>query len=224
MVITALEPFGKTKIKVYLNDQYMFWVYSSDIRTLRWKTGQDVTSEEYEEVLQKVVLTNAKKKAVALLSKMDYASGDMKSKLRKAEYPEPVIEAVAVSLLNKGYLDDRRYAENYVINQGQRKGKGILRLELQKKGISGEEIEYALENMSAQEELDNAYELLKKKYFCWRREQLRLVGGSEEELTDGERMDIPDYQSIQKMKAAAFRKGYSGDIIAKAWSKLQQEI
>ncbi|MDD6206937.1 MAG: regulatory protein RecX [Clostridiales bacterium] len=219
MVITALEPYGKTRIKVYLNDECLFWMYTSDIRTLKWKVGQEVTSDEYENVLQSVVLNNAKKKALSLLSKMDYASGDMKSKLRRAEYPEPVIDAVVSYLTERRYLDDERYAQNYVMNRGERKGKGVLRLELQKKGIPDDVILSALETISGQEELEHAYELLRKKYDSWRREQLRLADGNEE-LSNGE---MPDYQSIQKMKAAAFRKGYSGDVIARAWSRIQQE-
>ena len=199
-------------------------MYSSDIRTYNWKIGQEFTEKEYNEVLRTVVFTNARKKALSLLAKMDYASGDMRLKLRKAEFPEEVIELVISGLLDKGYLDDRRYAQNYVETRSQSKGKGMLRLELQKKGICAEEIELALETLSGQEEQNGAYMLLKKKYLEWRREQSRLDARKEEDNPDYGNSDLPDYPSIQKMKAALFRKGYSGDVINRAWFQLQEEM
>ena len=50
-----------------------------------------------------------------------------------------------------GYVNDRRYAENYVMSAGSRKSRAALRSFLQDKGIAGEEIENALEELPGDE-------------------------------------------------------------------------
>jgi regulatory protein len=67
--------------------------------------------------------------------------------LRKG-FTESVILRVFHALSEYGYLDDRRYAEEFVQSrlQSRPRSKRMLRAELQQKGIAGEVIEEVLES------------------------------------------------------------------------------
>ncbi|MBR2998660.1 RecX family transcriptional regulator [Candidatus Saccharibacteria bacterium] len=69
-------------------------------------------------------------------------------------------------LLSKGYLDDRKFAAYYVENRFVKKGisKKRLRLELVKKGISGEIIDEVLNKRNDEEEIKKMIAKKRAKY------------------------------------------------------------
>ena len=83
--------------------------------------------------------------AVKLLARRDYASADLRSRLRDRGVDPHSSDAVIATLQEQGILNDARYAQNYVVYHGGR-GRGPLRIatELRRKGVSGTLIEAAI--------------------------------------------------------------------------------
>jgi regulatory protein len=87
----------------------------------------------------------ARAAAVALLARRDFASGELRQKLGSQGYDATMVEAVVAALTDERFLDDTRYAENYVAYHAGR-GQGPLRIaaDLRAFGMSVTLIESAL--------------------------------------------------------------------------------
>ena len=66
------------------------------------------------------------------------------------------------------YIDDERYAANYVRNAQSKKSRRRIQQDLMKKGVAKETIEAALEEEYVSDEEDQIRELLTKKGFDYK--------------------------------------------------------
>jgi regulatory protein len=87
----------------------------------------------------------AREVAIALLARRDFASGELREKLRSRGYDPAVAAGVVTELTEERLLDDARYAENYVAYHAGR-GRGPMRIaaDLRAFGLPSELIETAL--------------------------------------------------------------------------------
>lgn len=84
-------------------------------------------------------------------------------KLLERDGFDPEEREAALSYVKSfGYVNDRRYAENYVMSAGSRKSRAALRSFLQEKGVSREDAEAALRELP-EDEGPLIRELLEKK-------------------------------------------------------------
>src|SRR3984893_13896620 len=83
--------------------------------------------------------------AVTLLARRDFASAELRAKLRSQGFDEGVAGEVIAGLAARGVLDDRRFAENYV-NWHAGRGQGPIRIaaDLRRHGLPEGLIEAAL--------------------------------------------------------------------------------
>ena len=71
-----------------------------------------------------------------------------------------IIEYVLEKLESYGYIDDAEYARQYTNSAGKTKGRRLIALELQKKGVSAEQAHQAVENIQGEEQ--SALKILQK--------------------------------------------------------------
>ena len=83
--------------------------------------------------------------AVTLLARRDFASAELRAKLRSQGFDEGVAGEVIAGLAARGVLDDRRFAENYV-NWHAGRGQGPIRIavDLRRHGLPEGLIDAAL--------------------------------------------------------------------------------
>jgi regulatory protein len=83
--------------------------------------------------------------AITLLARRDFASGELRDKLRSQGYAPAVAASVVGELIEERLLDDARYAENYVAYHAGR-GHGPMRIgaDLRSFGVSSELVDAAL--------------------------------------------------------------------------------
>ena len=79
--------------------------------------------------------------ALKLLRTRDYTVADLRRKIESRFGPAP--QELIQQLLIKNFLNDRRYAENYVSRRKER-GRALLREELMTSGVATELIEAVL--------------------------------------------------------------------------------
>ncbi|MCF6777518.1 recombination regulator RecX [Thiotrichales bacterium 19X7-9] len=84
-------------------------------------------------------LKYAKNYAISLLAKREYATKELKEKLRKYHLDNQEIDNLLIELAEKGFQSDYRFAENFVrFNIGQNRGRYRILGELKQKGIDSD--------------------------------------------------------------------------------------
>jgi regulatory protein len=87
----------------------------------------------------------ARAAAIALLARRDFASGELRQKLRAQAFDDSAVAGVIAELKREGVLNDERYAQNYVAYHAGR-GHGPIRIaaELRRQGLDAAVVEGAL--------------------------------------------------------------------------------
>lgn len=154
MVITRLEETDKSKVRVYINDEYAFLLTRKDIERYHLNEEQILTDAEYDRILEETIYHRAIEKALSILKFSDRSEVELRNKLFQAEYPPSVIDRVIIYVKEYDYLNDSRFVSSYIRARMNRKSKLMIKTELLQKGISKENIEEAFLREYGEEEED----------------------------------------------------------------------
>lgn len=201
MIITAIEYVEGKKYKVYVNDDFAFELYKSEIKFCGLEKGQELNEELYEKILYEVVGRRAKKRAMHILEKHDKTEQQLREKLHENRYPSECIENAIKYVKSYGYVDDASYARKYIEYRIKKKSKKQLKMELLGKGISNEIILGVFDEIE-DSELDTIRELIIKKY------------PFSADITPEEK---------NKIKMSLMRKGFPYSDIERAFAELEEE-
>ena len=164
MVVTKVEMMTKIKYKVYLDEQFAFVLYKGELSHYRISEGALLEEETVQEILQKVICKRAKLRAMHLLEDMDRSEAALREKLVQGLYPEEAIETAISYVRSFGYLDDARYAMNFVQSRKSSKSRREILYQLCQKGISKETAKEAVEaGFDQEDETDAIRRILEKK-------------------------------------------------------------
>ena len=153
--ITAIEPQKrhKERLNIHLDGEYAF---SLDRLTAIWlQEGQALSLEDVTRLQQKDVLETAYRRALHLLSFRARSAQELERFLQDKGYEPDQISQVNARLQAEGYLNDQRFAEDWISNRvafRPRSGKQI-RFELLRKGIDRETADEALVNAKLDEDV-----------------------------------------------------------------------
>lgn len=110
-------------------------------------------------------IVQAKKKAMKLLERQDRTQEQLVKKLKECGYPEEAVTGAVEYVKSFHYLDDRRFAANYIRYRQNEKSRYRLKQELYNKGVEESVIEEALDAEYEAEEKDLIGKLLEKKHY-----------------------------------------------------------
>lgn len=175
------------------NGTYLI-LYSGEIQKYGLKENTSLPENQYRELYYEIFGKRVKKRALALLEKMDRTEKNLREKLSQNGYPEDLIEDALLYVKRYHYIDDERYANQYISYRKNQKSALQLRQELMRKGIDRAVIDRAMEDEYDSDDREKIMAFLKKK-------------GYEPEQTD---------RSIQqKIYASLMRRGFrSEDILS----------
>ena len=148
----------------------------------------------------------AKQAAYRLLSYRDRSSKEIATKLAEKGYPEAVITEVINSLKEANYLNDDRFARQWVRSRTEHRHFGPIRLkrELLEKGIPSEAADRAIDRRSEEwNPVEQAEAALRRRF-------------KDSAL-------LRDLKTRQKAYAFLQRKGFSTETIFKAFKKVGAE-
>lgn len=169
MQITKLQPIGKNRYIVFLDDVIAFVLYKGDLRHLGIKEGEELSQNAYDHIMGEVLPERARARILYLLDKMDYTEMQLRRKLQEGRYPGEVIDIAVTRAKNDRYIDDAYYTRRYVECKLQKKSKRQIYLELQNKGIKKEVIDTAFLELEEDGQVSNevliAVNLLKKRHY-----------------------------------------------------------
>lgn len=201
MIVSEVVSFDKKRSKIYLDGEYAFLLYKGEIRQYCIEQGAELSEDVYEEILCTVLPKRAKLRAMNLLQKQDYTEKKLRDKLHDGCYPDSCINEAVDYVKSYHYIDDRRYATDYVQYYMSLRSRNRIEMDLMKKGIARDLISDVMtacyEFADPQIEIKQATELLHKKHY------------------DSKTADMKEKQRIMGF---LYRKGFSQDVIHKVLS------
>lgn len=190
MLVEKIKDVSKTKSKIFLDTKETLTLYKSEIKNLKIKEGEDLNEETYARIMNEILPKRAISRCNYLLSKQEKTSGQIRESLFRSGYPTAIIEKTIEYLKEKGYINDRRYASNYVSYYKDKKGIEMIKVSLMKKGIKKEEIE----------------EIIELELEGFENDQIKSIKRIVEKKCKN--IENPTYEEKNKIKASIIRKGY----------------
>ncbi len=111
----------------------------------------ELSEEIFQEITSEVLVPRARKRVMHLLERMDRTESQLRAKLKQGYYPEDVIEEAISYVKGYHYLDDLRFAQNYVRNHKEQKSQRIIEVELLRRGVAKDFVQQALEEEYCEE-------------------------------------------------------------------------
>lgn len=199
MTVTQLTALGKGRYKVYIEDRPAFVLYRGELNRLGIREGEGITEGNLREIQEEILPLRAKKRAMNLLQKREYTTAALREKLRDGEYPEACVEEAVAYVESYGYVDDLRYARDFIVYNLDRKSRTRIEQDLMRKGIQKDSVRAVFEELeeegTRQDEASMIRTLLDKKKY------------------DAKNADA---QEKQRMYAFLYRKGFHADAINRA--------
>lgn len=199
MTVTQLTALGKGRYKVYIEDRPAFVLYRGELNRLGIREGEEITEGNLREIQEEILPLRAKKRAMNLLQKREYTTAALREKLRDGEYPEACVEEAVAYVESYGYVDDLRYARDFIVYNLDRKSRMRIEQDLMRKGIQKDTVRAVFEELeeegTRQDEASMIRTLLDKKKY------------------DAKNADV---QEKQRMYAFLYRKGFHADAINRA--------
>ncbi len=200
MLVTDILDYDKRKVLVQLDGYLMFPLYKGEMTKYQLQKDCEISETVYTELIKVLLPKRVKLRAMNLLQKRSYTTTGLRRKLLEGHYPEEMIEEAIDYVTSYGYLDDLRYAEEYIRCYSENRSKRRIMQDLFSKGISvtlAEKawLQYEAENTPVDEAVQ-ILDLLRKKRF-----------------------DVESADSMERIKMMnyLYRKGYSLDSINKCF-------
>lgn len=200
MIVTDIRRIDDKRYCLYIDYEPYASVYSSDIRRLQLRVGEEVDEVSIKEFRKEYLFRRALNKAVNSIKFSDKCEYDIRKKLKDLYYDEEIIEHSVEKLKTYGYIDDYRYACGYVRKNMRKKGRRIIEYELDGKHIGRDIVERALNDTYEQDEAEIILAIIRKKY-------------SYTDLTDGR----------NKVMAYLYSKGFDHRKINESIRIIQEE-
>ncbi|MCR5546163.1 MAG: recombination regulator RecX [Lachnospiraceae bacterium] len=166
-ILSIKELPGKRahKSKVQLQGGVDLCLYNKEIRRLGLVEDGEISEAMYQEILATILIPRAKRRAMHLLEKQDRTKANLTRKLKESGYPDEAVDEAVAYVESYHYIDDDRYARNYVRYHQEGKSKRKIFEDLFKKGIAKDTINHAIEEEYFASEDDMILELIEKKHY-----------------------------------------------------------
>ena len=202
MKIISIEPNSNKKNKknkILLDNDTFFYLYDSEIKKLDLHEDCEIDEVLYDVIFEEYLFARAKKKALAILDKTMSSKEQIRTKLRRNDFGDNVIDKVIALLEEYNLLNDYEYTRAYIASYQNKKSMRELKFELQKRGIDRQIIDELLSELDSSElEIANIEKIVRK-------------------YRDSEG-NIP-VEKRQKIMASLYRKGYDKNNILRVLDK-----
>ena len=208
MTVTGIEPYpkGKGRVSVYLNNKFAFVLYKGELSQYGLEVSATVDDDLYERIMDETVYPRARRRGMNLLMSMDRTEADVRRKLEESGYPEDAVDNAVAYLISFHYIDDMRYAGEYIRFKSSSMSRKQMRMKLLQKGVAADIIEAAFAGCDEDGDIynDSDRQLIRKLILK------RYPGG----------VSCVDHNAKQKLFAYLYGKGFSVPLIEDVYSSL----
>ncbi len=141
MKVTELKKKGSLVNILFNNSELMKIPYELFIKNNLY-VGDEISEEKFQSLTKRIQIYQIKQSALRYLGLRNYSTSELKLKLLKKGYEKKSIELALNEIDELGYLNDKKFAEDY-FNFQLKKKKGLLKIkaELFSKGVDRKIIE-----------------------------------------------------------------------------------
>ena len=153
--ITALkiQKRNQNRVNIFLDNEFAFGLFTINVANL--KVGQKISQSEIEQLQYSDQIEEGFQKALRYISFKPRTQSDIFKKLSESDLEEEIIKIVINKLVEKGYVDDFQFAQNWVENRSINKprSKKLVTWELKNKKVSEDIINDVIIGMVPDEKL-----------------------------------------------------------------------
>lgn len=188
----SLRPCTNKKIYIDPLDREGIYLYPGELRKEGLKDGQEISEEKINKLRLTYAGPRAKKRALAILIKRDQTEAQLRDKLLKAQTDRQSLEEAMDFVRSQGYIDDEKYARDYLHSRRTKKSFRQIRADLIRKGIPRD----ILDRVFDENEEQNGHDL--------------------QQLFERYIRRFPDFDrdAARRTYAHFARKGYASDLIS----------
>ena len=198
MIITKVIEYDKKKVLVQIDEHFTFPLYKTELHKYHITENNEICEKVYREILDELLPKRVKLRAMKLLEKRPYTRETLRRKLLEGKYPECLVDDAMDYVEGFHYIDDLKYAEDYIHCYASKRSRKQITQELMRKGVSKADIDSAWSSLEeANETIDEVNQvlaILRKKNFD---------------------ISHADYKEKCKMFQYLYRKGYDINCIQK---------
>lgn len=196
MEITDIAPLDKKRRKVYIDGQYAFPLYVSELRKYNIEAGAVLEENVYDDICS-LLMRRVRERILYLITGYDRSEQNIRQKISMAGYRGSFVDDAIDSLKEYGYIDDLRFARYYAESMRDTKGRSAFAISrsLYEKGISRDVIDTVMGELDIDEDAQILKVLSSKGY---NEENIRQI----------------DDKERQKLISSLMRKGFSYDLIS----------
>ena len=196
MEITDIAPLDKKRRKVYIDGQYAFPLYVSELRKYNIEAGAVLEENVYDDICS-LLMRRVRERILYLIADYDRSEQNIRQKISMAGYRGSFVDDAIDSLKEYGYIDDLRFARYYAESMRDTKGRSAFEISrsLYEKGISRDVIDTVMGELDIDEDAQILKVLSSKGY---NEENIRQI----------------DDKERQKLISSLMRKGFSYDLIS----------
>lgn len=196
MEITDVAPLDKKRRKVYIDGQYAFPLYLSELRKYNIETGTTLEENVYDDICS-LLMRRVRERILYLIADYDRSEQNIRQKISMAGYRGSFVDDAIDSLKEYGYIDDLRFARYYAESMRDTKGRSAFAISrsLYEKGISRDVIDTVMGELDIDEEAQILKALSSKGY---NEDNIRQI----------------DDKERHKLISFLMRKGFSYDLIS----------
>lgn len=167
MKITKIQPAVKTagRYNIFVDEKYSFSLDEAQLLDQKLKVGFEISEKKLDELKGESEFGKSYARALELILRRPRSVREMKDYARRKKWEIELRDRVIEKLSEKGYLDDRKFANFWLKARVSSKpiSKRKLNAELLQKGIKREIIDEALVEYTGIDEQDALATLIKKK-------------------------------------------------------------
>jgi regulatory protein len=204
MTVTQISDIDKKRSRVYIDGEFAFVLYKGELREYNIREDLEISEAVYHEITEVLLPKRCKLRAMNLLQKKDYTVRQLTDKLREGLYPQEVIDEAVEYVRSYRYLDDERYARDYITYHMENRSRTRIIQDLTTRGIDRDMLMPLMEELYQDDdgsaELEQIKRLLVKRHYD---------------------PDNTDFKEEQKIMGFLLRKGFSMSDIKKTMESLK---
>ena len=173
-------------------------------------TGDDLAPEHLEALVREDEAHRARQAALNLLAHRARSRAELRRRLWRTDYPDPVIDQTLAWLEERDYVDDRAFAEAFVRDRLRLRPRGRIALiqELRKKGVDGSVADAAIATVMDAENVGDQ-ELALQAAEAWARKNRRVIGNAGDSREDR-------LKARRRLYGHLARRGFRGPAVSSA--------
>lgn len=192
------------RANVFIDGKFSFALSLEVIGKHGLRPELEISPDFLQQLLREDGESKALGSALTFLGHRPRSEAEIRARLNKDEWSEPVVDAVLLKLRAARMVNDEEFAQQWVDNRSRFKPRGgrMLQQELRQKGVGRDDIEAALPDDD--EEVENALHALRKTARKW------------EKFSD---------EREQQKKAIEFlaRRGFNFGTAKSAWTRFKED-